>query len=84
MKTRIDELLKKLDERTPKQMRTLRNQLNNRIKSFEDELQFGKKVAKISESHSLFGLTVGDCKDLLIKAQQKLRGMKKASHDEEE
>ena len=29
-------------EKTPKQMRTIRNNLNNRMKSFEDELRYGK------------------------------------------
>jgi len=84
MNKRIDEILNTLSDRSPKQVRTLRNQLNNRIKSFEDELSFGKKLSKISESHALFGLNLKDCKDLLLKTKQALRNVKQDKHDEDE
>jgi ribosomal protein L7/L12 len=77
------ELEKSLKEKTPKQMRTLRNQLNNRIKSFEDELGFGKKLATISASHTLFGLTLKDCKELLVKTKTVLKSQKNNDHEDD-
>ena len=35
IKQRLDELKASFADKTPKQMRTIRNNLNNRIKSFE-------------------------------------------------
>jgi len=81
MNKKIDEILATLNERTPKQVRTLRNQLNNRIKSYEDELKFGKKVGKLSESHALFGLNLKDCQDLLLKTKQALKNVKAEQYE---
>lgn len=76
-KNKLEELKKSLTDKSPKQMRTFRNQLNNRITSFEAELRFGKNLAKLSESHALFGLDLKDCQELLKLAQHELRTAKK-------
>jgi hypothetical protein len=81
MSKKIEEIVSALNERTPKQVRTLRNQLNNRIKSFEEELQFGKKVGKLSESHTLYGLNLKDCQDLLLKTKQALKNVKSEQYE---
>ena len=83
MSKKIDEIVATLNERTPKQVRTLRNQLNNRIKSFQDELNFGKKVGKLSESHALFGLNLKDCQDLLLKTKQTLKNVKLDQYEDD-
>lgn len=62
-----------LSDKNPKQMRTLRNQLNNRISSFQDELKFGKKLPNISESHALFGLNLKECQELLEASKRELK-----------
>lgn len=77
-KNKLEELKNSISTKSPKQMRTLRNQLNNRITSFEGELRFGKNLAKLSESHTLFGLDLKDCQELLKLTQQELRTAKKA------
>ncbi len=74
----FESVLKSLESKGPKQMRTLRNQLNNRISSFQDELKFGKKLPAISESHALYGLTLKECKELLEISKRELK-----SKDEE-
>lgn len=83
MNKRIEEIKKSFGERTPKQMRTLRNQLNNRIKSYDDEVKFGKKVPNLSESHTLFGLTIGDCKELLTATKSGLKSIKNELYEED-
>ena len=82
MSKKINEIAATLAQKTPKQMRTLRNQLNNRIKSFEDENNFGKKLPKLSEAHALFGLNIGDCKDLLQLTKKGLKSMKVENEDD--
>lgn len=84
MNKKVETIKKELDSKTPKQVRTLRNQLNNRIKSFEDEVKFGRKLPKLAESHALHGLTIGECKDLLIFAKQGLKSIKNDSHEDDE
>lgn len=61
---KIKKLKEDFDTKTPKQLRTIRNGLNNRIKSFEDEISFGKALPKISGSHMFFGLELLPLKDL--------------------
>ena len=60
MKDSVSEKVKELKasfaDKSPKQMRTIRNNLNNRIKSFEDETRFGKTLPKVSASHMFFEL----------------------------
>ena len=52
----------------PKQLRTLRNQLNNRIGAFDSG-----KEAKLKESHPLFGLSLDECKKLVLLVKQQLK-----------
>jgi hypothetical protein len=70
---RVEELKKSFLEKTPKQMRTIRNNLNNRIKSFEDEMKFGKALPKISSSHMFYELELKELRDLLQHALKKIK-----------
>lgn len=58
-------------------MRTIRNSLNNRIKSFEDEA-FGKSLPKVSASHMFFEMELKELKDLREFAMKKIRSDEKA------
>lgn len=71
--TRVEELKASFKEKTPKQMRTIRNSLNNRIKSFEDEMRFGKTLPKVSASHMFYEMELKDLKDVLEFAMKKIR-----------
>jgi hypothetical protein len=70
---RVSALKASFNEKTPKQMRTIRNNLNNRIASFQEELKFGKALPKISESHMFYEFDLKDCKSLLEAAQKQIR-----------
>lgn len=76
IEARLKELLATFGERTPKQMRTIRNNLNNRIRSLEDEMKLGKAVPKISASHMLFEFELKECKILLQAAQKQIKAQK--------
>jgi hypothetical protein len=73
VEARVKLLKESFAEKTPKQMRTIRNNLNNRIRSFEDEANFGKAVPKVSESHMFYGFELKECKDLLVAAQRTIK-----------
>jgi len=75
---RINELKASFQEKTPKQMRTIRNSLNNRIKSFEDEMKFGKTLPKVSASHMFYEFELKELKELLEFAMKKIRADEKA------
>lgn len=64
-------LIASFAEKTPKQMRTIRNTLNNRIRSLEDELKIGKTLPKISASHKLYEFDLKDCR-LALEAAKKI------------
>jgi hypothetical protein len=51
-----------------KKLRTLRNNLNNRLESFESG-----KEKHLPPSHMLHGLDEKECKDLLIKVQTEMK-----------
>lgn len=74
---RLNELKKSFLEKTPKQMRTIRNNLNNRIKSFEEEMKFGKALPKLSASHMFYELELKDCRELLEAAMKKIKSDEK-------
>lgn len=78
VEARVKELKASFTEKTPKQMRTIRNSLNNRIKSFEDEASFGKSIPKISASHMFFEMELKELKDLREFAMKKIRADEKA------
>jgi len=51
-----------------KRLRTLRNNLNNRLESFKSG-----KDKHLPPSHMLHGLDEKECKDLLIKVQAEMK-----------
>lgn len=72
-KEKIAQLQASFSEKTPKQMRTIRNSLNNRIKSFEDELEFGRTLPKLSLGHKFYDCDLKELKGLLILAKRKIK-----------
>jgi hypothetical protein len=71
MTSKLEAHLSSISTSTPKQLRTLRNSLNNRIKAM---LERGEENAKpLSESHRLYGLMLGDCQKLLKQVQVALK-----------
>ena len=60
-----------LSEKTPKQLRTIRNNLNNRISSFEQEMKVGKALPNLSASHMLYEIDLKECR-LLLEAAKKI------------
>ena len=73
---RVKLLKESFSEKTPKQMRTIRNNLNNRIRSFEEELKFDKTLPKVSASHMFYEFDLRDCKALLEAAQKLIKTQK--------
>lgn len=59
-----------LAEMSYKHLRTLRNNINNRLASFK---QAGDNTKPLQKSHALFGLTAGQCQELLLQAQQEMK-----------
>ena len=57
-----------LDALSDKKLRTLRNNLNNRLESFK---RGGEK--NLPPSHMLYQLDEGECKALLEKVQEEIR-----------
>jgi hypothetical protein len=70
---KVSELVVSFKAKTPKEMRTLRNALNNRIKSFTDEATYGKALPSLSQSHKLFGFTLTECRELLLQSKKELK-----------
>lgn len=70
---KLDDLKKSFGEKTPKQMRTIRNNLNNRMKSFEDELRYGKALGELTHSHMFYGLSYKDLKELYEFAMKRIK-----------
>ena len=60
-----------LADKTPKQLRTIRNNLNNRISSFEQELKVGKSLPVLSASHMLYNFDLKECR-VLLEATKKI------------
>ena len=56
-----------------KKLRTLRNNLNNRLQSFKNNPDHPKSL---QTSHMLYGLGMEDCQKLLKKVQLILRDLK--------
>ena len=72
-KKRLIELVISFKTKTPKEIRTLRNALNNRIKSFTDEATYGKALPPLSASHKLFGFNLTECHELLELSKKELK-----------
>jgi hypothetical protein len=73
---RVKSLIESFAEKTPKQMRTIRNNLNNRIRSFEEEMKYGKTLPKVSASHMFYEFDLKDCKKVLDAAMKQLKTLK--------
>lgn len=73
---RINLLKTSFSQKTPKQMRTIRNNLNNRIRSFEEEMKFGKALPKVSASHMFYEFELKELKILLEAAQKQIKNQK--------
>ena len=73
---KIMDLIASFSERSPKQMRTIRNNLNNRISSFEGELKFGKKLPTLSASHMLYEFDLLECQKILLAAKKQIKSQK--------
>lgn len=67
----LEEKIATINEMTPKQLRTLRNSLNNRIESMLTKGEEGVKV--LAQSHRLHGLELVDCRALLKAVRGKLK-----------
>lgn len=73
---RLKILLETLSEIKEKHLRSLRNNLNNRLRSFQEELAFGKKAKDLQLSHALYDFQIGECEKLLEAVQKELRTRK--------
>lgn len=62
--------VEKMGEKSPKQLRTLRNQLNNRISAFQTG-----KAPELKESHPLSGMDLDQCQNILIEVKKLLRSL---------
>lgn len=62
--------LNAIHEWSPKRLRTLRNNLNNRLASFKNAA--GGSLKELQASHVLYGLEEGECKNILKKVQELL------------
>ena len=70
---RVKLLLASFSQKTAKQMRTVRNNLNNRISSFEQEMKFGKTLPNLSASHMLSEFDLKACRILLEAAKKVIK-----------
>lgn len=69
MSKRLQNLLDEMKDYSPKQMRTLRNNLNNRLQSFKNDF---KEAKELQPSHKLYGLEEGECRELLGHVKKEL------------
>lgn len=53
-----------------KKLRTLRNNLNNRLESFSNK---GDSVKELQKSHKLYNMNEDQCRELLKKIQDQLK-----------
>lgn len=67
----LQDKINAIPEMTPKQLRTLRNSLNNRIESILTKGEEGAK--ELAASHRLYGLELVDCRALLKEVRLKLK-----------
>lgn len=77
VEARFKELKESFKDKTPKQMRTIRNNLNNRIRSFEEEMKYGKTLPKLSASHMFYEFELKELKELLDFAMKRIKSDEK-------
>lgn len=70
---KFQELVDSLNQMELKELRQLRNRVNNRITSFKNELSFGKKLPHLSPSHQLSSLNFKDCSELKVSILKELK-----------
>lgn len=58
---------------SPKKLRTLRNNLNNRLSAFENS---GENTPELQKSHVLFGKDSRECKSLLEQVMRVIKNNK--------
>jgi hypothetical protein len=68
----LDERFNDLTEYSPKKLRTLRNNLNNRIAHFSGK---GNNPSELKPSHRLFGLGEAECLELLGRVREVLKNL---------
>lgn len=68
----MQKIIDSLSEKTPKQLRTLRNNLNNRIESFKTANARRNEAKELKDSHMLCGLTHKECEELLVLVKKEL------------
>ncbi len=76
MVDKLQQLSETLADKSDKQLRTLRNNINNRLTSFQNEDRFGRKVKELQASHPLYELCQSECKELLQAVSQEMRRRK--------
>lgn len=69
-------LMETLSEIKEKHLRSLRNNLNNRLRSFQEESAYGRKAKELQVSHALYDFRPGECEKLLEAVQKELRTRK--------
>lgn len=67
---KLPEKFNDLDSYSPKKLRTLRNNLNNRLAHFQGS---GDRPKDLQPSHRLYGLDEVTCSELLKKVQELLK-----------
>jgi glucuronate isomerase len=65
----LDEKFSDLKDYSPKKLRTLRNNLNNRVSHFSNK---GDNSAELKPSHRLYGLGEAECVELLKRVKNVL------------
>lgn len=70
----------KLEDWSPKELRKLRMNLNNRLESFKSN----PDAKELPPSHMLHGLGHGDCDKLLIEVKQAEKKQAQASYEKED
>ncbi len=68
-----------LEQWSPKELRKLRMNLNNRLESFKNS----EKAKELASSHMLHGLERGECEELLQKVKQVEKKLAKSYHQDE-
>jgi hypothetical protein len=62
--------LSKMEDWSPKKLRTFKMNLNNRMESFKSK---GNSAPELQKSNVLYGLTEEECRELLKKVQDLLK-----------
>ena len=72
-KKRLELLLKSLPSLKERHLRGLRNNLNNRLKSFKGESLYGTRAKDLQPSHPLYDFLPGECEHVFMAVQKELK-----------